>query len=90
MENMFWNCESLIKVDLSSFNTQNVTTMENMFWNCKSLIKIDLSSFNTQNVAFMRNIVRDCETLIKIRRENLYKINNDLKIRIFKLNIIEI
>ena len=35
---MFSDCSSLISLDLSNFNTQNVTKMENMFYDCKSLI----------------------------------------------------
>ena len=31
---MFYNCSSLISLDLSNFNTQNVTNMMLMFCNC--------------------------------------------------------
>ena len=47
---MFSECESLSYINLSKFNTQNVTNMSSMFSGCKSLTKIDLSNFNTQNV----------------------------------------
>ena len=36
---MFFGCESLKNIDLSNFNTQNVTNMEGMFWVCESLKK---------------------------------------------------
>jgi len=29
---MFTHCEKLISIDLSSFNTKNVTNMESMFY----------------------------------------------------------
>ena len=36
---MFFECSSLISLDLSNFNTQNVTDMILMFYNCNSLKK---------------------------------------------------
>ena len=39
---MFSNCSSLISLDLSNFNTQNVTSMSGMLYNCSSLISLDL------------------------------------------------
>ena len=47
---MFYYCSKLEKLDLSSFNTQNVTNMQSMFGNCSKLEKIDLSSFNNKNI----------------------------------------
>ena len=40
---MFYNCNSLLSIDLSNFNTQNVTNMDSMFYKCNSLSSIDLS-----------------------------------------------
>ena len=39
LQEMFCNCSSLKSIDLSLFNTNNVTNMEYMFYNCPSLIK---------------------------------------------------
>ena len=50
---MFYNCCNLESLDLSSFNTQNVTNMKGMFLSCKKLQNLDLSSFNTQKVINM-------------------------------------
>ena len=47
---MFSACKSLTSINLSNFNTQNVTNMSYMFSECKSLTSINLSNFNTQNV----------------------------------------
>ena len=47
---MFFECNDLEKIDLSKFNTQNVTNMNNMFSRCYSLTNIDSSNFYTQNV----------------------------------------
>ena len=38
MHGMFQNCNSLITINLSNFNTQNVTQFREMFNNCNSLI----------------------------------------------------
>ena len=36
---MFYDCKSLTNLDLSNFNTQNVTNMGEMFSGCNSLKK---------------------------------------------------
>ena len=36
---MFSGCTSLINIDLSNFNTNNVTNMSWMFYGCKKLNK---------------------------------------------------
>ena len=48
MEGMFGYCYSLIKLDLSSFNTQNVKYVIGMFDSCTSLISMNhvRKSFN--------------------------------------------
>ena len=44
---------NLTTLDLSSFNTSNVTDMEGMFNPCTSLTTLDLSTFNTSKVTNM-------------------------------------
>jgi len=63
---MFIGCDSLINIDLSNFNTQNVINMSCMLSECKSLININLSNFNTQNVIDMSEMFCKCESLINI------------------------
>lgn len=46
---MFYTC-GVSSLDLSNFNTENVTNMALMFVNCNQLTWIDLSSFNTAKV----------------------------------------
>ena len=41
---MFYNCSKLMNLNLSNFNTQNVTNMSQMFWNCNSLKNLNLSN----------------------------------------------
>ena len=46
---MFKNCNNIIKIDLSLFNTYEVTKMHKMFENCSSLEEINLSPFPITN-----------------------------------------
>ena len=57
---MFSYCNSLISIDLSNFNTQNVTNMDYMFFNCNSLSSIDLSNFNARNLTNMEFMFFNC------------------------------
>ena len=54
---------SLIYLDLSKFNTQNVRDMSYMFLNCYSLKNLDLSKFNTKNVTDMCCMFYGCALL---------------------------
>ena len=54
MSGMFSYCKNLSELNLSSFNTNNVTNMSYMFYYCENLSELNLSSFNTNNVIDMR------------------------------------
>ena len=47
---MFRDCESLTALNLSSFNTENISDYEYMFHCCRSLTALDLSSFNSKEI----------------------------------------
>ena len=51
---MFSNCQNIVKLDLSSFDTSSVTDMNNMFSSCNNITSLDLSSFDTKNVTNMK------------------------------------
>ena len=72
---MFGNCNSLINLNLSNFNTQNVINMSEMFRYCYSLKNLDVSNFNTQNVKVMNWMFKYCYSL---KKENI--ITKDIKI----------
>ena len=67
---LFFNCSSLIYIDLSNFNTQNMTNISFMFFKCSSLSNIDFSNFNTQNVIDMRAMFLGCSSLSNIDLSN--------------------
>ena len=76
MSNMFSGCYSLKYLDLSNFNTENVTDMSNMFSGCSSLKKLDLSRSHTQKDTNMVGMFSLCSSLelknIKTRDKNIF------------------
>ena len=65
MEGMFQNCKALTSLDLSSFDTSNVTNMNEMFANCSSLATIYASnSFDTTNVSNSSYMFTGCSSLV--------------------------
>ena len=63
---MFSNCAALTSLDLSNFDTQNVTNMYSMFNYCSALPSLDLSSFNTEKVTNMSYMFYGCTSLVNI------------------------
>ena len=39
---MFYQCENIVEIDFSKFNTKNVTKMQEMFYGCSGLKSLDL------------------------------------------------
>ena len=61
MSSMFANAKALINLDLSSFDTSNVTTMKEMFSGCTKLAAIAFSSkFKTNKVNDMSYMFYNC------------------------------
>jgi len=73
-------CEKLKEINLSSFNTKNVTNMSFMFGLCKNLVNLNLSSFNTENVTNMCCMFFGCHNLTKLEifSFDTSKVNNML------------
>ena len=67
---MFRGCSSLININLSQFNANNVIDMHSMFDRCSCLKNIYFSSFNTKNVINMIGIFYGCSSLINIDLSN--------------------
>ena len=76
MSSMFKRCSSLEELNLSSFNTNNVTDMEFMFSWCSSLVELDLSNFKTNNVNNMLYMFGSCSSLKKLNISN-FVINDE-------------
>ena len=60
---MFCDCEKIIDIDLSSFDTKNVTDMKFMFYGCQNINSLNLYSFNTKNVTDMSYMFFDCQNI---------------------------
>ena len=73
MKNMFYRCSSLKELNLSDFNTKNVTNMSSMFYECSSLKELNLSNFNTNNVTDMRYMFYECSDQFKNKIRSEYK-----------------
>lgn len=74
MSGMFINCSSLTSIDVSHFDTSNVTGdassgllesggLSSMFRGCTNLETLDLSHFNTSNVVTAENMFSKCVKL---------------------------
>ena len=74
-EKMFYNCTNLTSVDLTGFDTTNVTSMYGMFYNCKSLTAVDLSGLHTENVTNMADMFEDCSALQTLDLSGLHTEN---------------
>ena len=70
MDSMFRYCKSLTSLDVSKWDTSNVTNMGNMFYNCSSLTTLDVSNFNTSNVTDMIAMFYNCRSLATLDVSN--------------------
>ena len=50
MSGMFYYCENLFKLYLSSFNTNNVTNMSEMFSDCSNLNQVLINKLNIKKI----------------------------------------
>ena len=66
MSGMFYNCEGLINLDLSNFDTSKVTSMSRMFDGCSSLTNLDVSGFDTSKVTSMYQMFYVCSSLTNL------------------------
>ena len=70
IDKMFQNCDKIIEIDLSKFDTSGVTNTKYMFQNCFSLISINLSYFDTTMVNNMASMFYRCFSLTSLDLSN--------------------
>ena len=70
MSNMFSGCSGLTSLNLSNFNTSQVTDMSYMFSDCSGLTRLDLSSFYTWYVTDMSGMFSGCSSLTSLDLSN--------------------
>ena len=57
---------NMINVDLSNFDTSNITNMSNMFFGCSSLTTLNLNNFDTSKVLYMEDMFGYCTSLTNL------------------------
>ena len=62
----FYECTRLTSIDLSKFDTSQVTDMNGLFYRCVSITNIDLNKLNTSRVTNMSNMFGECNKLTSI------------------------
>ena len=67
---MFHGCFNITEIDLSYFNSSELTNMYRMFFYCSSLTSINLNNFNTSIVTNMRSLFSLCSSLISLNLSN--------------------
>ena len=91
---MFMNFTKLTELDLSSFNTQNVTDMSKMFSYVENIPSLDLLQFNTKNVINMNQMFKGMKNLISldVSSFNTSKVTNmsEMFSVMFKINVIDL
>ena len=60
---MFFNCQNIRNINLSSFDAQKVTDMSHMFSRCFNLLSVNLLRLNTISLTNMSFMFRSCESL---------------------------
>ena len=60
---MFRGCSDIIELDLSKFNSSEITIMNNMFRDCTSLISLNLENFDTSKINYLANFFKNCKSL---------------------------
>ena len=63
---MFAGLDHIIYIDLSKFDSSNITKTDYMFSQCTSLVSLNLTNFNTSLVTSMNNMFFYCSSLISL------------------------
>ena len=66
LEEIFYNCISLLSVDLSKLITVNLKSTRGMFYNCQKLTFINFTNFNTSLITTMSSMFAGCSSLSSI------------------------
>ena len=75
---LFFNCNSLISVNVEKFKTNYINDMVDMFNGCCKLISLDLSNFKTIEVKSMKGMFKKCNALqnLDLSSFNTNKVND--------------
>jgi surface protein len=71
---MFYECSALKELNLSNFNTNNVTNINHMFNKCSSLKEFNCANFNAKKIININEIFRGCSGELKKKIKKILKI----------------
>ncbi len=63
---LFYNCPNLVSIDLSKFNTENITDMSFMFYRCTYLFNVNIPYLNTKNLTNIAGMFGFCHFIENI------------------------
>ena len=63
MTYLFYYTNSLKTLDVTNFDTGNVTNISRMFYKCSLLLKLDITNFNTSKVTNMSHMFHGCGSI---------------------------
>ena len=75
-EGMFESCDKIIEINLTHFDTSQVTNMHHMFYDCNNLKYLDISNLDTSKVENMGAMFYNCSSLESIDLSNFNTSNN--------------
>ena len=75
---MFRKCTNIRSIDLSSFDSSDVTNMKYMFGKCYNLEEINLENLDTENVKNMSFMFNKCSNLKKINFPKSFNTKNTI------------
>lgn len=70
LEYRLLHSNDVISIDLSKFDTSNVTNMGGMFVCSPNLVELDLSSFDTSKVEYVHYMFAGCSSLVRLDLSN--------------------
>ena len=71
---MFYECSALKELNLSNFNTNNVSNMNHMFNKCSSLKELNCANFNAKKITNINEIFWGCSGELKKKIKKILKI----------------
>ena len=63
LENLFYDCDCLEKVNFIKFNRSDINNLSKLFYNCESINDLNISKVKTNNVINMEDIFYECSSL---------------------------
>jgi surface protein len=66
MISVFNQCDKLVALDVSGWDTSKATSMSYMFNGCSSLVSLDLRGWNTDNTTILSAMFTECSSLTEI------------------------